>query len=102
MSAEGENKEWKERGVGMLHINRHGASQQCRLVMRMNLTLKLLLNVVCTKKMNFEIVQDKNIRFIGMADSVPGVFLLRFKSKDLAEEAITTIHNLLEASEGHD
>jgi len=85
--------------MGILHINKHGVSQQCRLVMRMDVTLKLLLNVVCNKNMKFEIVQDKNIRFIGMVDSVPGVFLLRFKSNELAAEAFNIINDLVRSTD---
>jgi RanBP1 domain len=96
MAANFDTKEWKERGVGMIHINRHGSAGQGRLVMRTDVTLKLILDVIFKPPMRFELVQDKNIRFIGMADESPGMYLLRLRSRELAEEALAIIEDLLQ------
>ena len=96
MAANSETKEWKERGIGMLHINKHGPSGKGRIVMRTDVTLKLILNTICAKEMKFEILQDKNIRFLGILDGNPGMFLLRLKSKDFAEEALSVIEDLFD------
>jgi len=38
------NKQWKERGVGNIRILRHREHQRCRILMRQEKTMKLIIN----------------------------------------------------------
>lgn len=97
MDASQENKSWKERGLGLLHINRHTETGRGRLILRTDITLKLILNIYILKSLNFEILQEKNIRFIGTEEGVPGMFLLRLKSKEEALSAMDAIESLYDS-----
>lgn len=57
---------WKERGVGLFKLNRH-TNGRCRLVMRADGVLRVILNVALFPKMPVQLAQEKFIRF-----SAPG------------------------------
>lgn len=95
MDATDASKQWKERGVGMVRVNRSHATDASRIIMRTDVTLKLILNTLIDDKMNFELVQEKNIRFVGLEDGKPGVYLLRLRGQNEAEEFLETIESLL-------
>lgn len=103
----GEGKEWKERGIGLLHLNQNIHDQRrgrlgkksarssvahahvwlqpcCQsiivyylLVMRSEGNLKLILNAVIYETMKFEKIQDRHVRFVSVENEQPCVYLLK-------------------------
>ena len=53
---------WKERGIGLFKLNRN-SNGRCRLIMRADGVLRVILNVVLFPKMPVQLAQDKFIRF---------------------------------------
>ncbi len=78
-----EQQQWKERGIGNLHLNQ--GKDFKRLVMRLEGVHRLILNVQVVKNMPCERVQEKYIRFVATeAPPKPTTFLLKFSSADKA------------------
>ncbi|KAJ2448370.1 hypothetical protein EV183_005474 [Coemansia sp. RSA 2336] len=80
---------WKERGSGQFKINRHNDNPlRRRLVMRMDQTFRLILNVrlFAAMKLSYE---RRFVRFtcIDPESAAPVTFALRFASESLAAEA---------------
>ncbi|ORX56549.1 PH domain-like protein [Piromyces finnis] len=67
---EDENNSWKERGIGMLKINRNKEdNSKVRLVMRSEGILRVILNERILPGMKFNVIQEKYISFAAIADS---------------------------------
>ncbi|ORX77473.1 PH domain-like protein, partial [Anaeromyces robustus] len=67
---EDENNSWKERGIGLLKINRNKENKsKVRLVMRVEGILRVILNERLIPNMKFNIIQDKYISFAAISDS---------------------------------
>eukprot|EP01130_Rhizamoeba_saxonica_P015244 TRINITY_DN6798_c0_g1_i1.p1 TRINITY_DN6798_c0_g1~~TRINITY_DN6798_c0_g1_i1.p1 ORF type:complete len:487 (-),score=159.53 TRINITY_DN6798_c0_g1_i1:63-1436(-) len=85
-----EEKSWKERGIGMVKIN--SADKRSRILMRGDVTLRLLLNGAIFKGMNISKSSptDKRVQFIlgnhaGEDDGL-GSYLLTFKGVEVADD----------------
>lgn len=94
VKGEGGKNAWQERGAGVLHLNdlndEHGVASS-RIVMRQNLSKRLILNGPIWKGLKLEKLTDKNLTFtaINYAPSEDGdkakgpqVFLLKLGEKD--------------------
>ncbi|KAI9018316.1 hypothetical protein DFJ74DRAFT_676779 [Hyaloraphidium curvatum] len=76
--AKGTKGDWRERGVGLLRLNKKVDEETARLVMRMDGVLRVILNVNLFKNMTCTLVQEKFLRFV--ACETPGkltTFLLK-------------------------
>jgi len=92
---------WKERGVGQVHINQSKAS--CRIVMRAEGILKLILNALIFPSMSCERVQDKGVRISPIGENgKPTLYLLRVSRKEEAIQLLGAIERCKEslASQG--
>ncbi|KAF8975295.1 hypothetical protein BGZ52_009071, partial [Haplosporangium bisporale] len=78
---------WKERGKGTFKINvGRKNTRSARLVMRTDGALRLILNVAVIPNMNVIITGDKYIRFVGIEEGMPVLFLLKVKDSTVASE----------------
>jgi len=72
---------WKERGTGEVKVNTHKESNRSRILMRMETTLRLLLNVAIFEEMILEQPNSKHVQFMGVNSlgekPVTATFLLR-------------------------
>ncbi|TIA88177.1 hypothetical protein E3P99_02725 [Wallemia hederae] len=93
---------WKERGVGLFKLNRN-SNGRCRLVMRADGVLRVILNVVLFPKMPVQLAQDKFIRF-----SAPNEenklehFTVKFGNAKLAQEAYDKINESIQDDDDED
>jgi len=71
------NKKWVEKGKGIFKINVAQDLSFARMLMRMEKSLKLILNVPLWPGISIEKPNDKSIVFIGIADGNIQSFLLR-------------------------
>lgn len=97
---------WCERGAGDLHINKvdgaGGQEKAGRLVLRSSGTKRLVLNCPTHSKMNLKLQGERCVSFIstnstgdGDADAKIRQFLVKFKTKTNATEAMDKIKSLL-------
>ncbi|KAG0089329.1 hypothetical protein BGZ93_008092 [Podila epicladia] len=83
---------WKERGKGTFKINvGRKNTKSARLVMRTDGALRLILNVAVIPNMNVIITGDKYIRFVGIEEGKPVLFLLKVKDVTVANEVVHAI-----------
>ncbi|PJF18629.1 Ran-specific GTPase-activating protein 2 [Paramicrosporidium saccamoebae] len=76
------NKEWKDRGLGILKINEDFETGAGRMLMRAEGVLRVLLNVRLFSGMTYAPVPDRSVRFVALVDSKPVQYLLRLRSSD--------------------
>ncbi|KAG0326140.1 hypothetical protein BG004_003034, partial [Podila humilis] len=83
---------WKERGKGTFKINvGRKDTKSARLVMRTDGALRLILNIAVFPTMNALITGDKYIRFVGIEEGKPVLFLLKVKDAVVATEVLECI-----------
>ncbi|KAG0359083.1 hypothetical protein BG005_001391 [Podila minutissima] len=83
---------WKERGKGTFKINvGRKNTKSARLVMRTDGALRLILNIAVIPNMNVIITGDKYIRFVGIEEGKPVLFLLKVKDVTVANEVVHAI-----------
>ncbi|KAG0027327.1 hypothetical protein BGZ81_005700 [Podila clonocystis] len=83
---------WKERGKGTFKINvGRKNTKSARLVMRTDGALRLILNIAVIPNMNVIITGDKYIRFVGIEEGKPVLFLLKVKDVTVANEVVLAI-----------
>lgn len=88
---------WKERGKGTFKINvGRKNTRSARLVMRTDGALRLILNVAVIPNMNVIITGDKYIRFVGIEEGMPVLFLLKVKDSTVASEVVHGIERAVE------
>ncbi|KAJ2848346.1 hypothetical protein IWW36_003356 [Coemansia brasiliensis] len=88
---------WKERGSGQFKINQHNDNRlRRRLVMRMEQTFRLILNVRLFAAMKLS-CERRFVRFtcIDPESAAPVTFALRFASEPLAAEAYQQISDAI-------
>jgi len=87
-----DKKDWRERGVGIMKINVSVENKSCRLVMRSDGILRLILNAKLFDGITVELASDKAVRFIVIeGDKKPSTYLLRTRTKDEAKNFINAI-----------
>jgi RanBP1 domain/NUP50 (Nucleoporin 50 kDa) len=75
---------WVERGVGSMKLNINPASSKCRLVMRTDATLRVVLNTPVLESFGMDRATDRSVRFQGLSvddDQKYVTYLGRFGSK---------------------
>jgi len=83
---------WVERGVGNMKVNVAKDRSFSRLVMRMDHSLKLILNVSLFPGMKCEKPEAKGVRFLAVeGPSQPVTFLFRASSPDLVDKFIQAV-----------
>jgi hypothetical protein len=102
-----ESSNWKERGIGILRLNQNQDTLACRLVMRAEGTLKLLLNAFVNSTLDPTLVQERNIRMAIPYDQFmqshdgsehkasPCLLLLRFKNGSESNTMLRRLRELL-------
>jgi len=84
---------WRERGVGMLRLNKATDNSSSRLLMRVEGSLKLILNLKLFSQIKPEKAGDKQVRFIGpdLQGNEIRTFLVRVPKSEIAAELIQAI-----------
>jgi len=85
---------WRERGVGGLKLNRATDGSEARLLMRVEGSLRLILNVRLWPSMHIERTGDKDIRFIAQSLEKEGelcTYGVRVGRKDTADDLVAAI-----------
>ncbi|XP_067615934.1 E3 SUMO-protein ligase RanBP2 [Eurosta solidaginis] len=89
--------EWKERGIGDVKILRHKETNKLRIVMRRDQVLKICLNHVLNKEVEYKYKDDKSWLFIVYDFSEDSVklekFSLRFKTKEIAQGFMDAVNS---------
>ncbi|RKP23694.1 hypothetical protein SYNPS1DRAFT_30551 [Syncephalis pseudoplumigaleata] len=90
-----EDNTWRERGVGLCHINTSKSDEKSRrLVMRRDRTMQLILNTKLVPGMEPS-VKDKSIYFSGMnLAGEPRSFAIRVKNAEYADDFYTKLEQL--------
>ncbi|CAG0880137.1 unnamed protein product [Cyprideis torosa] len=94
MHDDGEEREWKERGVGTLKVLEHKSNSTLRVLMRRDKTFKVCANHLITPYMRLEKLKEKNNFFIYKTyadqsddgEAKPETFLIKFINGDEAKE----------------
>lgn len=98
---EGDNRRWKEKGVGVLKLNLHKEKKTGRLLMRTEATLRVILNTPIFKGMKFDRATVRSLRFQGFGEGQEGnkmsSYLLRFTAKEKLEELLERVNKLQES-----
>ncbi|XP_056644005.1 E3 SUMO-protein ligase RanBP2-like [Diorhabda sublineata] len=94
------DKEWKERGIGDIKILKNKSNQTLRVVMRREQVLKICLNHLLTKKIDYKFRDEKSLMFMA-ADYSEGtlvnqLFCVRFKNGEIANDFKKAIDTALE------
>lgn len=75
------NREWRERGVGIVKVNESFITGKARLLMRAEGVLRVLLNVRIFEGMKYLAVpEQRSVRYVAIIDGKPMQYLLKFKS----------------------
>jgi len=84
---------WRERGVGVLRLNKATDGSSARLLMRVEGSLKLILNMKLFSQIKPEKAGDKQIRFIGPDHQTNELktFLVRVSKPEVVAELIQVI-----------
>lgn len=88
------NARWKERGVGILKLNRHKKSNKTRLIMRTEATLKVILNSPIFEGFMFDRATERSLRFLGYDPEDPKkrlTFLVRFSAREGSEQLVAAV-----------
>ncbi|XP_076811895.1 E3 SUMO-protein ligase RanBP2-like isoform X2 [Clavelina lepadiformis] len=102
-------KEWKERGLGNIHVLQDVSSCKIRLVMRREQVLKVCLNHFVTSDMKFAFKEGSDHKVLLWAaldfsdpDKIDGEmaqFAVRFKSAEIAEHFLLTLEQGKDAAD---
>jgi len=84
-----ENK-WRERGVGGVKLNQ-SKEGSTRLVMRMEATLRLLLNVALWPSMVVQKAGEKGVKFLAKEKEELISYLVQFGKPDIAQDFINAV-----------
>lgn len=87
---------WNERGLGQLRLNVSKDKSSARLLMRVEASLRLILNVSLFASMKVEKNGDKAVKFTGPAldkENEICIYCIRLASADLVEQLMTAIEN---------
>jgi len=84
---------WRERGVGILRLNKATDNSSSRLLMRVEGSLKLILNMKVFSQIKPEKAGEKQVRFTGpdLQGSEIRTFLVRVPKPEVAAEFIQVI-----------
>jgi len=84
---------WRERGVGILRLNKATDGSSARLLMRVEGSLKLILNMKLFSQIKPEKAGDKQVRFIGPDHQTNELktFLVRVAKPEVAAEIMQVI-----------
>eukprot|EP01091_Cochliopodium_minus_P016760 TRINITY_DN6378_c0_g1_i1.p1 TRINITY_DN6378_c0_g1~~TRINITY_DN6378_c0_g1_i1.p1 ORF type:complete len:495 (+),score=216.26 TRINITY_DN6378_c0_g1_i1:61-1545(+) len=94
---EGENKSWKERGVGRLTINKSKDGSN-RFVFRTDQTRMVRLNALIYKGMSSRIITEKAVTFLVVDSESESSnlqsFFVRFQNKELAQKLLSVLQSI--------
>ncbi|KAL7006050.1 hypothetical protein EMMF5_004388 [Cystobasidiomycetes sp. EMM_F5] len=93
-----DDKEWKERGVGTLHLNSRtdGEKLAVRLVMRAEAVHRLILNVNVYAQMTVTLSQDKFIRFSAFEEGSIRHYTIRVSNAAQGKELHEQIKDMID------
>lgn len=93
---------WKERGVGVLHVNKDENSGKSRIVMRSRGLLKVILNLPLVKSFTIQkgfpgsLTGDKFVRILAVdSDNHPVQYALKVGKSETADELFDNITKLI-------
>jgi len=82
---------WKDRGLGILHLNHDPKTGSSRLVMRADAVFRVMLNVALFDTMICELSGDKDVRVSGFEDGKITTFWLRVQKKEIANDLYNAV-----------
>jgi len=87
------SSQWKERGVGNLRLNVSQDQKDARLLMRMDGSLKLILNTRIKPTLKIEKAGNKDLRFVAtsMEKEELCTYLVRVARPEIAEELLKAV-----------
>jgi Ran-binding protein 3 len=91
--------QWRERGVGSFRLNVAETNSYARLLMRVEGSLRLVLNARLWPGFKIEKAGDKQVRFTATSIEKEGemtCYLVRFAKADIADELLKTIEKTKE------
>ncbi len=81
-----EDREWKEKGLGVLKVNESMSTGEGRIIMRSEGVLRVLVNIRLFPGMKYELVQERSIRFSGIVEKAIAHYLVRFRSAEEVQQ----------------
>lgn len=75
-----ESKQWMDKGYGFVKVNEDCTSGDARVLMRAESVLRVLFNVRLFQGMQYEQLQDRNVRFAAIDEGHICHYLIRFKT----------------------
>lgn len=86
-----EKAKWRERGIGALKLKQNTKSGRCRLLMRVEATLRVALNTPMFDRMAIDKASERSFRFQGFdvdgdKEKARICFLVRFSDKKVVQE----------------
>lgn len=90
---ESSNREWKEKGIGVVKINENQVTGASRLLMRSDGVLKVLVNSRLFPGINYSLLNERAVRVVLLKDQRPMQCLFRFKNPLEAHEFLMELSN---------
>ncbi|OMJ20657.1 Nuclear pore complex protein NUP50A [Smittium culicis] len=87
---------WAERGLGLLKLNTNNSTNKSRLIMRTNVTFRLILNVMIFDQIK-PINENSFVRLsvFDPATNLPVTYAIRLKSPEIAADLVDAINSLI-------
>ncbi|OMJ26175.1 Nuclear pore complex protein NUP50A [Smittium culicis] len=87
---------WAERGLGLLKLNTNNTTNKSRLIMRTNVTFRLILNVMIFDQIK-PINENSFVRLsvFDPATNLPITYAIRLKSPEIAADLVDAINSLI-------